>query len=65
MSEYQGSALTVNILVFGIIAFCFVSLRTSFRLYTRKASTSDWLLVVALVRGVPPPASSRKKCRDL
>lgn len=56
MSEDRGSVLTSNILAFGIAAFCLVSLRTSFRLYTRKSSASDWVLVVALVSGALPPA---------
>lgn len=56
MSEDRGSVLTSNILAFGIAAFFLVSLRTSFRLYTRKSSASDWVLVVALVSGALPPA---------
>ena len=53
MEEYNGSTLTSNILAFGIIALCFVLLRLSFRLYIRKTSASDWVLVVALVSRTP------------
>lgn len=60
MSEDRGSVLTSNILAFGIAAFCFVSLRTSFRLYTRKISASDWVLVMALVSSVLPLTSVKE-----
>ena len=49
MDEDRGSILTSTVLTFGIITLCFVVLRISFRLYTRKISTSDWVLAVALV----------------
>ena len=53
MEEYNGSTLTSSTLAFGIIAPCFVVLRLSSRLYIRKTSASDWVLVVALVRRTP------------
>ena len=57
MEEDRGSILTSNVLAFGIATFCFVTLRISFRLYTRKTSTSDWVLAVALVSRALPPTS--------
>ena len=57
MSEDRGSVLTSNILAFGIAAFCFVSVRTGFRIYTKKISASDWLIIVALVSDSLPIAS--------
>ena len=56
MAEYHGSVLTSNTLAFGILAFCFVCLRVGFRLYIRKTSASDWVLVTGLVsRSLPLP----------
>ena len=49
MSDYRGQILTSNVLAFGIVAFFVVSLRLGFRLYTKKTSSSDWILVVGLV----------------
>ena len=63
MEEYNGSTLTSNILAFGIIALCFVLLRLSFRLYTRKTSASDWVLVVALVSRNPLSHLGRETMR--
>ena len=55
MEEDRGPVLTFNVLIFGIVTLCFVTVRISFRLYTRKTSASDWLLAVALVsRSLPP-----------
>ncbi len=48
MGDSRGPDLTVNALIFGIIAFCFVISRLGFRLYTKKTSTSDWFLAAAL-----------------
>lgn len=49
MSDYRGQILTSNVLAFGIAAFSVVSLRLGFRLYTKKTSSSDWILLVGLV----------------
>lgn len=49
MEKYNGSILISNVLAFGIITLCFVVLRLSFRLHTRKTSASDWVLVLALI----------------
>ena len=55
MAEYQGSVLTSNTLAFGLLAFCFVCFRVGFRIYIRKTSASDWILVIALVSCFVPP----------
>ena len=60
MEEDRGPVLTLNVLIFGIIAFCFVALRIGFRLHTRKTSTSDWFLAIALVRRTLPPISHKE-----
>ena len=61
MPEYRGSILTSNVLAFGILAFIFVSIRIGFRLYSRKVSASDWVLVVALVSRTLPPTSFEER----
>lgn len=61
MEEDRGSILTSTVLTFGIITLCFVTLRISFRLYSRKTSASDWVLAVALVNQGPVAL----KCRSL
>ena len=60
MSEDRGSVLTSNVLAFGIAAFCFLSLRMSFRLYTRMTSSSDLVLVVSLVISTLPLPSLKE-----
>lgn len=65
MEEDRGSILTSNVLAFGIITFCVVILRTSFRLYTKKTSASDWVLVVALVSRTKPSNSHEEVMRAM
>lgn len=48
--------MTSNVLAFGIITLCFVVLRMSFRLYTKKTSASDWILAVALISSLAQDA---------
>ena len=45
----NASTLTSNVLAFGILTLCFVLLRLSYRLHTRKTSASDWDPLLALV----------------
>ena len=65
MVDSRGPILIVNTLIFGIIAFCFVTSRLGFRLYTRKTSASDWLLVAALASLAPLSLFHEKICRVL
>ena len=53
MADSRGPILIVNVLIFGIIAFCFVTSRLGFRLYTKKTSASDWCLAAALASLAP------------
>ncbi|KAL9592818.1 MAG: hypothetical protein Q9179_006338 [Wetmoreana sp. 5 TL-2023] len=54
--ENRGSILTSNVLVFGIAALCFVVLRITFRVYTRKTSASDCFLAIAMVSSIAQDA---------
>ena len=63
MADSRGPILTVNTLIFGIIAFCFVISRLGFRLYTRKTSASDWFLAAALASPAPLTLVYETMCR--
>ena len=63
MADSRGPVLTVNTLIFGIIAFCFVISRLGFRLYTRKTSASDWFLAAALASLASPSLFHEHLCR--
>ena len=64
MEGYNGSTLTSNVLAFGVLTLCFVVLRLSFRLYTRKTSASDWVLALALVSLILFFTSSEEQARE-
>ena len=49
MEDNRGPVLTFNVLTFGIVTLAFVALQVGFRVYSRKASASDGLLIVAFV----------------